>query len=166
MNLEAIDIEFELWLPQDEEYYKHGKWLEKNYPSNTEIISIMFESKNGNITTEKNLKNIRNIVTTISKLQHQYDDLNLICIRFWSADREENGCLTMRAIQSLATMKLEYLDFHNTINKTIKKYINSFEKHISGWEDTYGNFSDLPKDFVETWRQIEDILKNKMVIDI
>ena len=47
MNLKVIDNDFELWLPQDEEYYKHGKWLEENYPSNSDIFRILFEVKNG-----------------------------------------------------------------------------------------------------------------------
>ena len=31
LNFQVEDNVFELWLPQDQEYYKNGKWIEKTF---------------------------------------------------------------------------------------------------------------------------------------
>ena len=72
----------------------------------------------------------------------------------------------MQVLKALANIKLEYLDVQYFKSKSGMDDIYIVEQNIAKGKDIHGNTSEFSTILNETWRQIDDILNDKMVIDI
>ena len=166
LNFQVEENVFELWLPQDQEYYKNGKWIENNFPSNEKIIHIMFEAKNQSITTTSNLNDVMDTLSEIDRLFKQHEVQRYpICTKIWSSVTNGSGCLEQLLFNNLTNIILEDSSKSNLINGSINVFLNLFYKYRFR-AATFGTLENITNVNNGNTSYIPDILCNVKVLDI
>ena len=169
LNFQVEDNVFELWLPQDQEYYKNGKWIEANFPSNEMIIHIMFEATNQSITTISNINFITNAASEIIRLFKQHEvQAYPICTKIWSSVTNGSECLEQILFYNLTNIKLEDSSKSNPINGSMEGmevFLNLLNKY-SFKAASFGAFGNITNINDQNTSYIPDILGNVTVLDV
>ena len=97
-------VGFELWVPRHYDYYKHGKWLDKNYPASTRYLVALLETEDDTIIRGEQIRYLFEIHTNIRKLSSRKNNITWkeVCTQWpnpWTKKAEcaENSLLELWA---------------------------------------------------------------------